>query len=442
MTFFGMRTIRDGEKAAVWSKNGTVKVVDGPKRLVLVRKKVEPLRKEYANESEYLEIRKQEGRTVIVPGPAAAWPHPIEDICISKRPAIFIDGSQALVVYTNPEASAEGSKLNGSDQHVERRIVLGPARFIPCANQWVHNFSWSGIPKNGSKTTYQPGAYNFQPLSTIPGQMYHNVNEVRTNDDTLLTVKLMIFYELKNIEKMLEHSADPIADFINAASADVVAFCAAVNYEDFLTLTAKLNELDTFSQLCVRADAIGYCVTKVVFRGFQAGDKLQAMHDNAIQERVRLRLKEETEQQEQRGHDMRLDAERARATRQAELEIEQARTRAELSRQAKEAMLAEAQMAHEAEMRAEAARAEATLAAEERRLELARNKNAVIVNNLREMQAIGIDLTQVLVSQHQHPDKVLRIETAGKASEVKTPGGSGAGSEGLGLLSGLQLQLS
>jgi len=215
-----------------------------------------------------------------------------------------------------------------------------------------------------------------------------------------------------------------------------------VNYEDFLTLTAKLNELETFSQLCVRADAIGYKVSKVVFRGFQAGDKLQAMHDNAIQERVRLRLKEETEQQDQRAQDMRLDAERARAARQAELEIEQARTRAELSRQAKEAMLAEAHMAHEAEMRAEAARAEATLAAEERRLELTRNKNTAIVSNLREMQAIGIDLTQVLVSQHQHPDKVLRIETAGKAAAAKTPGSGGVDTEGLGLLSGLQLQLS
>merc|ERR1711871_743236 len=120
----------------------------------------------------------------------------------------------------------------------------------------------------------------------------------------------MLFFELIDIEKMLDSTADPIGDFINAASSDTIAFCAGVSYETFLNETSKLNELSSFSQLVTRADQIGYRITKVVFRGFQAGDKLQNMHDNAIQERTRLRLKEETQAQAARdGHDTRRGAE-------------------------------------------------------------------------------------------------------------------------------------
>lgn len=53
----------------------------------------------------------------------------------------------------------------------------------------------------------------------------------------------MLFFELKDIEKMLDATNDPIGDFINAASADVIAFCATLNYETFLNETHKLNEL-------------------------------------------------------------------------------------------------------------------------------------------------------------------------------------------------------
>merc|ERR1719326_1535180 len=192
-------------------------------------------------------------------------------------PATMIDASEALVVYQH---SQQPTGTTGATCGVERRIVRGPARFIPAADEWIHRFEWSGMPKDGSKTTYQPRALQFTKLKVIPMTAYHNVHEVRTNDDTLITIKLMLFFELSNIEKMLDATADPIGDFINE--------------------TFKLNDLSSFGQLVARAEMIGYKVTKVVFRGFQAGAKLQAMHDDAIQERTRLRLLEETQAQEQR----------------------------------------------------------------------------------------------------------------------------------------------
>lgn len=114
------------------------------------------------------------------------------------------------------------------------------------------------------------------------------MREVRTKDDTLLRVKLMIFFELNDIDKMLDNTHDPVGDFVNAAASDVVAFCAQLTYEDFLSKTTLLNDLSSFGQLCKRATGIGYAINKVVFRGFHASDALQAMHDNSIQVRRNL----------------------------------------------------------------------------------------------------------------------------------------------------------
>ena len=45
----------------------------------------------------------------------------------------------------------------------------------------------------------------FRVLNLAPSQLYYNVDEVRTADDALIRVKLMIFYELKDIEKMVSY---------------------------------------------------------------------------------------------------------------------------------------------------------------------------------------------------------------------------------------------
>jgi len=48
------------------------------------------------------------------------------------------------------------------------------------------------------------------------------VSDVRTSDDAQIVVKLMVFFEIKDIEKMLDSTQDPIADVINSVCADVI----------------------------------------------------------------------------------------------------------------------------------------------------------------------------------------------------------------------------
>lgn len=48
--------------------------------------------------------------------------------------------------------------------------------------------------------------------------------QVRTTDDALLNVKVMIFYEIVSVERMLDTTHDPIADFINGIACDLMNF--------------------------------------------------------------------------------------------------------------------------------------------------------------------------------------------------------------------------
>ena len=58
-------------------------------------------------------------------------------------------------------------------------------------------------------------------MKVIPMTAYHNVSEVRTNDDTLITIKLMLFFDLVDIERMLDATVRP--QQVNGGSQQVTA---------------------------------------------------------------------------------------------------------------------------------------------------------------------------------------------------------------------------
>jgi hypothetical protein len=60
-----------------------------------------------------------------------------------------------------------------------------------------------------------------------------------------------------------------------------------------------LNEIENYPKLTERAAQIGFEITKVVFRGYFASEKLQKMHDASIQTRTKLKLQLESEIQTQ-----------------------------------------------------------------------------------------------------------------------------------------------
>src|SRR5438445_4665589 len=105
-------------------------------------------------------------------------------------------------------------------------------------------FSWHASRGGHKGVEKVPNGLVFQKLWLMPDQMYHDVHDVRTADDAVLSVRLMIFFELVDIERMLDATHDPIGDFVNAATSDVVEFTGRHNCEQFKRTTAKLNEMD------------------------------------------------------------------------------------------------------------------------------------------------------------------------------------------------------
>lgn len=356
--------------------------------------RLDTLTRHNAEAHQYLVVRFLDGRTEHLRGPIDLWFTPDEHESIAVRDATPVDAHQALVIYRREE-----------DERVSRRVLHGPAQYVPEANEWLHQFRWHGADPNDPKHKV-PRALRFTKLRVIPDQMYFDVEDVRTADDALLVVQLMVFFELEDIEKMLDQTHDPIADFINALSADVIDFAAGRTFEQFKESTNRLNELSEYANLVGRAERIGYQVNKVVYRGYVASDKLQTMHDDAIEKRTGLKLEAETERQAQELADLKLEREAEREALRRGMQREQAEHDQRLLQVQHDGDRERMEADHKQEV------------AHKRELQLAdvehlRGENEERLRFLREIQGLQVDLTRYLVAQYQHPDRLIRVDGTG-----------------------------
>jgi hypothetical protein len=192
----------------------------------------ETVRRFVASQGEYMVIQFKDGRKEHQRGPLEVNFHPLEHEVIQVVEALKLAANEAVVVYrrqafsapeqdgpsllakakvvptTTPvERSAASARKGNVDgdagvldgarvrmpapdldegvpllttedageagaMHVERRVVHGPAVFIPNSNEWLHTFSWHGTRGSdgkGSKTGFcgdvkVPHALNFQVL--------------------------------------------------------------------------------------------------------------------------------------------------------------------------------------------------------------------------------------------------------------------------------------
>lgn len=415
---------------------------EGPQRVRLWFSHVRFLDRHVADTNQYLVVQFRDGSKAHHRGPVALFFDPCIHEKVELRDAYKLAANEALVIYNEAENSAPavGEKLQGPNVangalastktvdapaispeeearqtgfgRVERRIVRGPCVFIPSAMEWVHTFSWHGSihEGKGSKTgtlgdQKQPHAINFEKLRCISDQMYLSVRDVRTSDDAKLTVHLMIFYELLNIEKMLDNTNDPIGDFVNAASADVMTFGAANTYEGLMERTSLLSQVETFPLLTNRMEQTGYKLAKVIYRGLATSDQLQAMHDEATTKRTKLRLASDTAQVEQEQQTMQLRCKQERSEREQQLHEAEARHKLALLALSEEQKRKDRDADFAQKMRHEHEAAEAA-----RNRKIADNEEEA--RRLAALKGMGVELTKYLVAVAQPaPDKHLRIDS-------------------------------
>jgi len=316
-------TVDDGQRVLMIRRNGTMEEIAGPKRVWRIGRRFKHMPHYVAHPGEFLILRLRDGAQKHLAGPADMWLDQRKHVSATKEESLQLASKEAVVAYRKNEAD-----------EVERRVVHGPATFIPEPGEWLHTFSWHG--SRGGPDGYRkiPNALVFQKLWLMPDQMYHDVTDVRTADDAVLTIRLMMFFELVDIETMLDTTHDPIGDFVNAASSDVVDLVGRHDFDSFKHNTDQLNELATYKQLVGRAEQCGYRVNKVVYRGYGLPASLQEMHDQAIESRTRLQLERATETQAQELEDYKLDRDLGRAAKRRDekaidqdCEIEMARKR-------------------------------------------------------------------------------------------------------------------
>lgn len=370
-------TIDEGQAMIRWNRNGTRDLLEGPQTIFAPFTRIEKTHRVTAAENAYLVIIYRDGHTEHLPGPCAVWFDPLLHEKIVPKPALELTGHEAIVIY-NEEA-----------RKVTHRIMQGPALYIPAPTETLHQFQWHGDNGKGKKL---PGMLRFKKLRTIPDQMYFDVDGVRTADEALITAKLMVFFELHDIECMLAETHDPIADFINALTADVIKFAGQCDFETFKERAPELNELETYQALVQGAHRIGYRINKVVYRGYAASNQLQAMHDHAIETRTKLVLETEIEQQQQELTDLKQKREHERADAQRQ---EDQRTQQHL--------LDHARREHEQTIAFEEEKRTAEEAHRERLLEIQQTE-------WNHLKTLDTDLTAVLVAKEHNPDKTIRLD--------------------------------
>lgn len=386
-------TIEEGQRVLAIHKSGKMEVLEGPARVWRSGLRFQPMQHHVAHPGEFLIVRYRDGRQEHLQGPAHLWLDPRVHLEVEKEDALQIAAKEAVVVYADGEAGG-----------VNRRIVHGPVSFVPKPGEWLHTFAWHGSVPGATGYQKVPRGLVFQKLYLMPDQMYHDVPDVRTADDAVLTIRLMIFFELVDIEKMLVTTHDPIGDFVNAATSDLVELIGRSDFDTFKAHVDRLNDLAVYRQLVERASQCGYRIGKVVFRGYGAPESLQQMHDQAIESRTRLKLERATEQQAQELEDFRQERTLTRTGKQRADHVAEVDQELEVGKRRREAEL-DAERA-----RQRMAREEAILdaEAEQRR---ARARDAVLREHLAGLAQLGVGLDGFLTQGRA--DQVLELRGGG-----------------------------
>lgn len=431
----GKRTVKDGEALAVWDEHGVHTEYIGPALVQLWMSTIRFLDRFVARADEYLVVTDTNGRVEHVKGPTAMFCNPTRHKSIElKKAVVLASPNECLVVYTkkkstdvpsalmvpshakknvNDESKVEveveeyaaaagaASAIHTDDEPKEvlRRVVAGPAIFIPRVDEWTHEFRWTSVK------TQEP--IKFSILQTGCSR-YDTKVSLRTADSVLLAAKLSIQFKVASVEAVLEGCDDPIAVMQSLLCADLSAFGTLIRSDDMLTsesrnkITTQLGDMETYRKLIYGARSMGLEIVSLCLKKLDASSELQRQYDYAIQTKAELTSKRAVAEQKQQLADLELSHQKRR------MESEQA--------------LASAQLAHKLKMLNDE---------HQMQVEHQRMANEEVLNFLKELKTHEVDLTRYLVSfsgqkatiKHLNKAKTFAHMTVPLPPPVQTPPG-------------------
>jgi len=271
---------------------GSCSLIEGPRRVWTTFATIRFLTFHRASKKEYLEVEFKDGRREIWPGPVTLFENPVEHSHVRVKPAIQLSSSEAIVIYTDcrpslcthdagalslpkgkgQSASAagvgvidsvlldswtpEGSKPSVST--ISRRILHGPALYVPLADEWLHQFSWTCEHEHAPLSQRESKNCSFVKLDLAGDAMHYTVKHVRTSDEASLDLSFVVTLHPKDINKMLDCTSDPKRDLALALTSDVLEFGSQHSLQGLLDHSSALCRLDTMRRLLERATDLGF----------------------------------------------------------------------------------------------------------------------------------------------------------------------------------------
>jgi len=412
--FFGGRTIKDGEAAAIWNVNGVHKQIIGPKRKWMYKSTIRFLTRHKAESHQYIKVAHRNGNVQYIYGPSELYENPALHDRVTVHDGIKLERStDCIIVYEKPgnqcmngdaksqdckfvptavPATNTTQKLSNKEnliQHTheiktQKRLIFGPSFFMPSENEFVHTFSW---------TTYSsdtPAKNVFQLLHTDKNRVWSVTVPITTTDSANFSAHLFIKYHMDSIDECIS-SEDPIAKMYCGLKSDLHLFGNTISSVQ-LRQQGEQNEvimglvnLETYTSLKDAAISCGFSIDSIKVERLTFSRELQkqASSEQNLAAALRAQMAEKT--QRRQLHEIELEDRRKRIDQEAELKRIQVEIDAKLEE--------ESYSLREAELERRLTLQKREVSAE-KDMEGIANKNVIVF--LKELKEEGVDLTKFL----------------------------------------------
>lgn len=428
--YFGGRTIKDGEAAAIWDAKGIHKQIIGPKRVWLINSTIRFLTRHKVESHQYLRVSHRDGRVEHITGPAILYENPAyhDSVCVQDGYRLC-SSSECVFTFTSTNATEtqkndsnilkvmkneENDELeqprvfpSTTENIVTKRIIHGPTLFVPGPCEHVHTFSWSTTPTTENDDGKKASFNILHMAGTSPLEA-----TIPTVDGFSFDVSLIMSYEITSSDKVIEHQ-DPMKYLHNSLLFDSQTLGDSFSNETLKTkkedVVSMLSDVSTYPSLMKTAHKCGIKIDSIQVTTIVLCSALceQIDKEQSLSANIRSEVAKKTHSYKIR--EMELEDQRKRVEEEATLKRMQVMTNDKLDLES-----------HRLKLAALERRIELEKHETEAKRDLEKVNEEAVMEFLTKMKLMGVDMTKFMTTYGglSIADKVIV-----KSDVVKNSGG-------------------
>lgn len=391
---FGKRTVKEGEAAVVWARNGAAREIVGPSIERMFYSTIRFLTRHTVTPGQYLVITHKAGNVEHLLGPTTVYENPIKHASIAKHNALRLDSERDCIVVVTRSTEAISSKAGAV---FSRRVIAGPAQFIPTEAESVVTFSWTPHDRELPCQRADPAAPPppVAVINTAPFRLRVKAH-LTTLDGLKFTVRLELRVRVGNVA-LAASSSDPILAISQSVQNDLAAAGAQFASTDDVEFD-QLAGTGRLPGTTAAAASSGLEIIEVLVRKVDRPEELVAaetkLTNAAAAHAAALELAK-------RGVELEREKTAARlAGASQDRQVVEAEAATALQRAALKNSAEAEQQKHRLRLEVEEQQHRLRLEAETRdgAIQAARVENDVLAEFLGKLKAVDVDLTQYLTA--------------------------------------------